>query len=315
MRRGYAFAIVRRVATATSRNIRFRSYFPCGRPRTYIERINVRGNTRTRDYVIRREFDIAKAMPTTGRWSIVPSPAENLDFFKSVKITTEPGCRATRDSHRWIRGEIHRRFLDLGGYSTTDGAMGEVSVSERNFLGRACLPKPACIRAIRRATRCPLSSRIFWITASLWDWILPAPAARNNYVSYNTETIGFSRDWASVCGKTCAAGSLFDLSAESLAAGGFNNCNNVQFLPDGWRIRRSIEPGLLERDRIGNPTDRLWAATSTANPRCRPQGTGRWQDPDVSIGYTLNYNTWTTTRTDRRSVHRVEAGLRGVGGE
>jgi outer membrane protein insertion porin family len=29
-------------------------------PRTYIERINVRGNTRTRDCVIRREFDISK---------------------------------------------------------------------------------------------------------------------------------------------------------------------------------------------------------------------------------------------------------------
>src|SRR5216684_1617032 len=60
-RRGYAFAIVRprgdRNFEAHTVSITFA--IDEG-PRTYIERINVRGNTRTRDYVIRREFDLSE---------------------------------------------------------------------------------------------------------------------------------------------------------------------------------------------------------------------------------------------------------------
>jgi outer membrane protein insertion porin family len=51
----------RRAATATSRTARSRSFIRSIRaPRTYVERIEIRGNTRTRDYVIRREFDVSE---------------------------------------------------------------------------------------------------------------------------------------------------------------------------------------------------------------------------------------------------------------
>ena len=73
-RRGYAFAVVRPAATAISRRTPSPIVFNIDEgPRTYIERINVRGNTRTRDYVIRRDSTSPRAMPTTARWSTAPS--------------------------------------------------------------------------------------------------------------------------------------------------------------------------------------------------------------------------------------------------
>ena len=143
-RRGYAFAIVRprgdRNFEAHTVSITFG--IDEG-PRVYIERINVRGNTRTRDYVIRREFDISEG-DAYNRALVdrAERRLKNLDFFKSVKITTEPGSSSDRvilivDLEEKSTGD----FSVSGGYSTTDGALAEVSVSERNFLGRGLFAK------------------------------------------------------------------------------------------------------------------------------------------------------------------------------
>ncbi len=65
-------------------------------PRVYVERINVRGNTRTQDRVIRREFDMAEGDAYN---RVLVDRAErrlkNLGYFKDVKITTEPARRRT----------------------------------------------------------------------------------------------------------------------------------------------------------------------------------------------------------------------------
>ena len=75
-RRGYAFAVVRPRGDRNFDTHTVSIVFTIDEgPRTYIERINVRGNTRTRDYVIRREFDISEGDAYNRRWSIVPSAA------------------------------------------------------------------------------------------------------------------------------------------------------------------------------------------------------------------------------------------------
>ena len=107
-------------------------------PRVYVERINVRGNTRTRDWVVRREFDLQEGDAYN---RVLIDRAErrlrNLGYFKNVKITNEPGSAPDRvlvivDVEEQMTGE----FSVGGGYSTSDGMIGEVSVAERNFLGR-----------------------------------------------------------------------------------------------------------------------------------------------------------------------------------
>jgi outer membrane protein insertion porin family len=107
-------------------------------PRVYIERINVRGNTRTRDYVIRRELDIGEGDPFN---KVLMDRAERrlngLGYFKKVRVTTEPGTAADRVVVNIdVEDQPTGAFSVSGGYSTADGAIGEVAVSESNFLGR-----------------------------------------------------------------------------------------------------------------------------------------------------------------------------------
>ena len=107
-------------------------------PRVYIERIDVRGNTRTRDYVIRREFEIGEGDPYN---KVLLDRAERrlngLGFFKKVKITSEPGSSADRVVVVvTVEDQPTGSFSVSGGYSTTDGFIAEASVTETNFLGR-----------------------------------------------------------------------------------------------------------------------------------------------------------------------------------
>ncbi|PZR88412.1 MAG: outer membrane protein assembly factor BamA [Hyphomicrobiales bacterium] len=107
-------------------------------PRVYIERIVVRGNTRTRDYVIRREFEIGEGDAYN---RVLVDRAErrlnNLGYFKKVKITNEQGSTQDRvivvvDVEDQPTGSLSLS----GGYSTSEGFIAEVSVTETNFLGR-----------------------------------------------------------------------------------------------------------------------------------------------------------------------------------
>jgi outer membrane protein insertion porin family len=196
-RRGYAFAVVRpggdRNFDAHTVSVVFN--IDEG-PRTCIERINVRGNTRTRDYVIRREFDISEG-DAYNRALVdrAERRLKNLDYFKTVKITTEPGSSSDRvivnvDLEEKSTGE----FSVSGGYSTSDGFLGEVSVSERNLLGRGLYAK-ASVQYGQYARGYSLS----FVEPYLLDYrvafgvdVYQRQQLANSYVSYNTKTADFS---------------------------------------------------------------------------------------------------------------------------
>ncbi|OQM73188.1 outer membrane protein assembly factor BamA [Manganibacter manganicus] len=109
--------------------------------KAYIQRIEIRGNTRTRDYVIRREFDLSEGDAFN---QVLVQRAkkrlEALDFFESVNISTAPGTEPDQvvlvvDVVEKSTGE----FSIGAGYSTggeTPGASLQGSITERNFLGR-----------------------------------------------------------------------------------------------------------------------------------------------------------------------------------
>jgi outer membrane protein insertion porin family len=106
-------------------------------PRRYIERINIQGNTVTRDEVIRREFDVAEGDAyNRGPIDAAERRLKQLAPFKSVKITTENGSTPDRVVLNVDVEEQQTGYISFsGGYSTSVGIVGEVSVSERNFLG------------------------------------------------------------------------------------------------------------------------------------------------------------------------------------
>lgn len=139
---GYAFA---QVTPRGDRNFENRTisvvYTIDQGSRTYVERIEIRGNAKTRDYVIRREFDIAEGDAFN---QVLIQRAkrrlEKLDFFQTVEISTVPGSEPDQvvlvvDVIEKSTGE----FAIGGGYTTggeTSGPTVEGSIVERNFLGR-----------------------------------------------------------------------------------------------------------------------------------------------------------------------------------
>src|SRR6476660_9069567 len=138
-RQGYAFANVRPRGDRNfeTKTINLAFVVEEG-ARAYIERINIRGNTRTRDYVIRREFDLGEG-DAYNRALIdrAERRLKNLGYFKTVKITNEPGSAPDRvvinvDVEEQATGE----FSVSGGYSTADGFIAEVSVADRNLMGK-----------------------------------------------------------------------------------------------------------------------------------------------------------------------------------
>jgi outer membrane protein insertion porin family len=138
-RQGYPFAQVRPTGQRdrTTHQVALGFVVEDG-PRVYIERINVRGNTRTRDYVIRRELDLGEGDAYN---RVLVDRAERrlngLGFFKKVRFSNEPGSAPDRVIVNIdVEDQPTGSFSVSGGYSTQDGIIGEVSVSESNFLGR-----------------------------------------------------------------------------------------------------------------------------------------------------------------------------------
>jgi outer membrane protein insertion porin family len=137
---GYPFA---RVTPRGDRNLQNNtvgvSYMVDQGERAYVERIDIRGNTRTRDYVIRREFDFSEGdafnqeMITRAKRRL-----EALGYFTSVNITTQQGSSPDRvvvvvD----VEDQSTGSFGIGAGYSAGgDGFILEASIEEKNFLGR-----------------------------------------------------------------------------------------------------------------------------------------------------------------------------------
>jgi outer membrane protein insertion porin family len=108
-----------------------------GQP-SYVERLEIYGNTRTRDYVIRREFDIAEGDPFN---RVLIERAQrrlrNLGYFDEVRISTTQGSSPDRVVVAVNVTEKATGSVSFGaGYSTSDGIIGDVALTETNFLGR-----------------------------------------------------------------------------------------------------------------------------------------------------------------------------------
>lgn len=137
--RGYPFAQVRpRGDRDVANHVVNLVFVVDDAPRVYVERINIRGNTRTMDQVIRREFDIAEG-DALNRAMVdrAERRLNQLGYFKAVKITREAGSTSDRVVLNVNVDEQPTGEVSFGaGYSTSDGIIGDVSISEKNFLGR-----------------------------------------------------------------------------------------------------------------------------------------------------------------------------------
>lgn len=106
--------------------------------RVFIEDIRIIGNDRTRDYVIRREFEISEG--DAYNRVLVQKTRDRINalgFFDAVNVSTRPGSEPDRIVlFVNVMEKSTGDFSLSGGFSSNGGASGEVSFTERNFLGR-----------------------------------------------------------------------------------------------------------------------------------------------------------------------------------
>lgn len=106
--------------------------------RVFINRINISGNSRTLDKVIRREFRLAEGDPfNTEKIKRSRQRIENLGYFDKVDLKTVPVPNAPDKTDLAVDvSEKSTGAFNIGiGWSTYDGIMFEVGIQERNFLG------------------------------------------------------------------------------------------------------------------------------------------------------------------------------------
>jgi len=107
-------------------------------PRVYIDRIDIIGNTRTLDYVVRRELNVAEGDAYN---RVLVDRSRNqvraLGFFKDVTIEETPGSAPDRTGLQVKVEEQPTGELSFSaGYSSVDQLVLDLGVTERNFRGR-----------------------------------------------------------------------------------------------------------------------------------------------------------------------------------
>lgn len=136
---GYAFVDVRpRIDRDPENKILNLTYDIQEGPKVYVERIDITGNVRTQDKVIRREFRLAEGDAfSTAKMRRTEQRLRNLTFFESVDIQTTPGSAPDKTIIKVKVAEKSTGELNFGaGFSTADGPLGTIGVRERNLLGK-----------------------------------------------------------------------------------------------------------------------------------------------------------------------------------
>ncbi|MGE4482165.1 outer membrane protein assembly factor BamA [Acidocella sp.] len=106
-------------------------------PRVWIQRIDITGNTRTEDKVIRRQLTVAEGDAyNQSKIDKSTQNLKNLGFFKDEKITTSPGSTPQQVVlNTAVQEQATGQFSLGGGYSTSIGALLNTGLSQNNFLG------------------------------------------------------------------------------------------------------------------------------------------------------------------------------------
>jgi outer membrane protein insertion porin family len=137
--RGYAFVDVRPTPTRNREARTVDLVFEVNEgPRVFVERIDIVGNLRTLDRVIRREFRLVEGDAfNTSKLRRSQQRIRNLGFFKKAEVTNVPGSAPDRTVINVEVEEQSTGELSFGaGFSTSEGPLGDISIRERNLLGR-----------------------------------------------------------------------------------------------------------------------------------------------------------------------------------
>ena len=296
--------------------------------RAYIERINIRGNTRTRDYVIRREFDLGEG-DAYNRALIdrAERRLKNLNYFKSVKITNEPGSAPDRVVINVnVEEQATGEFSISGGYSTADGLIGELSVADRNLMGRGQYAKAAVTygERVRGFDLSFVEPFLFGYRMAGGIDLFARQNLASNYVSYDSKTIGTNLRLGFALTEEVAFQPRYTFYRQEITLPWqYNNCQFSSLIPGNGGV--GVSP-LNEPYPATGPVPGV-AGDTNVNP---PYGC--YFDGEASLavrselaagpvnvsqlGYTVSYNTLDNNRFPTSGLYtELRQDFAGIGGD
>jgi len=134
---GYLFAKVTPVPEVDGDQVAIKYIVDPGQ-QTYVRRITIKGNHRTSDVVVRREFQqMEAALASTEKIEHSKTRIERTGFFKNVEINTQPvpGTSDQVDVHVEVEEQTSGQFTASVGFSQSEGLILDLGVEQENFLG------------------------------------------------------------------------------------------------------------------------------------------------------------------------------------
>ncbi len=287
-------------------------------PRVYIERINIRGNTRTRDYVIRREFPIGEGDAYN---RVLIDKAEkrlnNLGYFKSVKITNQPGSSPDKVVINVdVEDQPTGSFGISGGYSTVDGIVAEVSVTESNFMGRGQYARVAVTGGLRtRGIEFNFTEPYFldYRLAAGFD-LFVKQSTNNQYSIYDSKSYGGTLRLGVPLTDEITFSPRYSLSQTTISIPNtssrpYADCGDPNF-PQAWTY-------------FGSTTDPTGATVPNGTFNCLTNGEASLAIKEIArsprivsqVGYTLSYNSLDNVKNPTEGIYaQFSQDVAGLGG-
>jgi outer membrane protein insertion porin family len=263
--------------------------------RSYVEQINIRGNVKTQDHVIRREFDLGEG-DAYNRALVARAERrlKNLNYFKTVKITSEPGSTPDRVIVNVVVEEQNTgEFSVAGGYSSADGFVGEVSIGERNLLGAGLYAK-AGLRLGEYSKGFELAVTEPYIMGSRVSAgvnLFAKQSVSNTNQSFGSESFGGTLSLGTPLNEQVGAQVRYSLVRQRITLDpAFTDCTPANPPPGCFANGEASVP--VKQAALNGPA---WVS---------------------SIGYTLSYNTLDSIRNPTSGIRSdFRQDLAGVGGD
>ena len=287
--------------------------------RAYIERINIRGNTRTRDFVIRREFDLSEG-DAYNRALIdrAERRLKNLNYFKTVKITNEPGSAPDRvvvnvDVEEQPTGE----FSVSGGYSTSDGLIAEVSVADRNLMGRGNYAKASVTygQYVKGFDLSFVEPFLFGYRMAGGIDLFARQNLANSYVSYDSQVVGTNLRLGFAITEEIAFAPRYSFYQQKITLPTqYNNCQFSSLAPVPG-VTPAAEAAGLDTSLAANGPFGGCYADGEASLAVRKELAAGPVNTSL-VGYTVSYNTLDNNRVPTSGLYtELKQDFAGVGGD
>lgn len=222
-------------------------------PLVYIERVNIFGNDKTSDKVIRREIVLREGeLYSESGKEATQLRVLRLGYFEDVQVNTS---RGSADDKIVVNVEVSERLtgtFQIGaGFSTIESFVIQAQVQYDNFLGRGTtVVLNAQLSSLRRLFQFSYTTRYF--LDSDWWFIFNVFNSSNVFTSFSRESTGFAVSWGYPIPKVRGLTAFIGYNLEYVkvgfgavgALGGIFSPGATQALPEQSLINNLFANGL-----------------------------------------------------------------------